>query len=92
MVGSTSELDSEVMARFNSFTLSEKEAEDVNLLETDVCIGVEVGNRSLIGRLFGEKRANFQGIKNVMMKLWQQRGLCKVVSLTQKYTNLFLRK
>lgn len=80
---SSSEMDPEVMARFNSFSLSEKEAEDVNLLEADMCIGLEEGNRSLIGKIFGEKKANFQGVKNAMMKLWQYRGLCRVVSLTQ---------
>lgn len=67
--GSSTEMDAEVMARFNSFSLSEKEAEDVNLAEIDVCQGLEDRNRSLIGRIFGEKKANFIGVKNAMMKL-----------------------
>lgn len=55
----------------------------MNLLDEDVFIGLEEDSRSLIGKIFGEKRANFQGVKNAMMKLWQHRGLCRVVSLTQ---------
>lgn len=50
--GNSTEMDAEVMARFNSFSLSEKEAEDVNLSEIDVCIDLEEGNCSLIGRIF----------------------------------------
>lgn len=83
MEGSSTEMDAKVMARFNSFFLSEKEAEYVNLAEIDVCLGLEEGNRSLIGRIFGEKKANFIGVKNAMMKLWQHRGLCRVINLMQ---------
>lgn len=41
------------------------------------------GQRSLIGKIFGEKKVNFLGIKSTMMKIWQHRGLSKVVALGQ---------
>lgn len=76
-------MDPEVLARFNSFSLSAKESDGMELSEVDVGIGLEEGNRSLLGKIFGENRANFLGVKNTMMKLWQNKGLCKVVCLTQ---------
>lgn len=55
----------------------------MRLEEEDVKIGVEKGTRSLIGRVFGEKKSNFLVMNNSMMKLWQYKGLNKVVSLNQ---------
>lgn len=51
------------------------------MADEDVKIGVEEGNRNLIGKVYGDKKANFLGVKSSLMKLWQQRGLSKVVSL-----------
>lgn len=77
------EMDVEVLAKLQNFSLTASESNRVELLEKDVGIGIEEGHRSLIGKVFGEKRANFLGVKNTMMKLWQHKGLCKVVGLTQ---------
>lgn len=76
-------MESEVLSRLQSFSLSSKETEGVEILECDVSIGLEEGHRSLIGKLFGDKKANFVGIKGAMMKLWQSKGLCKIVALDQ---------
>lgn len=37
--------------------------------------------RSLVGKVFGEKKANFVGMRNAMMKIWHHKGLWKVVAL-----------
>lgn len=70
-----------MLLRLKSFSLSAKETQGVDLLEADVCGGLEEESRSLIGKIFGEKRTNFWGVKSAMMKLWNQKGLCKVISL-----------
>lgn len=46
-------------------------------------IGAEEGRRSLIRRVFEDKKANYLGVESSMLKLWQYRGLIKVVSFTQ---------
>lgn len=52
-------MDREVLSRLQNFSLSESEIKRVELRDEDVSIGLEEGRRSLIGRIFGEKRANF---------------------------------
>lgn len=69
-------MESDVLARLKSFFLSNEESVGVELLESDVSIGLEEGNRSLVG-----KKVNFVRVRNAVMKLWQHRGLCKVVTV-----------
>lgn len=76
-------MESEMLARFKSFSLSTKETLGVELVEEDISIGMEEAWRSLIGKVFGEKRANFVGLRSAMMKFWHNGGLCKVVALDQ---------
>lgn len=83
MVNISAAMESKVLERFKSFSLSKDETKGVDLEEDDVKIRVEEGLRRLIGRVFGDKKANFLGLKNVFMKLWQHKGLCKVISLNQ---------
>lgn len=83
MAGSLVRMDSEVLARLQSFTLLSDEQVEVELLEHDVELGMEEAGRSLIGKVFGDKKANIVGISSTMMKLWGRNGLCKVVMLDQ---------
>lgn len=69
------------MEQLASFSLSHIESIGVELATEDVTIGLEEGNRSLIGKVFGEKKANLVGVKSSLMKIWQHRGLRKVVGL-----------
>ncbi|CAI9117559.1 OLC1v1018964C1 [Oldenlandia corymbosa var. corymbosa] len=43
--------------------------------------GMKKGNRSLVGKVFGEKKVNFFGVKNAMEKSWKQKGLIEVETL-----------
>lgn len=63
-----------------AFSLSEVETQGTELLENDISIGIEEGSRSLIGKVSGDKRSNFLGMKRAMMKLWVYKGLSKVVA------------
>lgn len=76
-------MESEVLARLQSFTLLSEENIGVELLEKDVELGMEEAGRSLIGKILGDKKANIVGVRSTMMKLWGSRGLCKVVMLDQ---------
>lgn len=76
-------MESEVLSRLKGFSLSAAESTRLELEKNDVCVGLEEGERSLVGRIFGEKRANFVGVRNTMMKLWHQNGIVKVIALSQ---------
>lgn len=56
-----------MLSRFKNFSLSTKETQGVDLLDKNISIGLEEGRRSLIGKIFGEKRINFIGVKNAIM-------------------------
>lgn len=72
-----------MVARFKAFSLSHREMAAVQLGVEDVIVGMDEVGRSLIGKVFGDKRSNFVGMRNVMMKLWQHKELHKVVALEQ---------
>lgn len=74
-------MKAEVLDQLASFSLSQIEGTGVELVTKDVNIGLEEGNKSLLGRVFGEKKANLVGVKSSLMKIWQHRGLRKVVGL-----------
>lgn len=44
-------------------------------------MGMDEVKKSLIGKIFGEKKTNFMGMRNAIMKIWHHKGLCKVVAL-----------
>lgn len=75
------EMESDVLERLKSFSLSIKETNRVELNEEDVSVGMEEAGKSIIGKIYGEKRANLVGVQSTMMKLLAHRGLCKVVAL-----------
>lgn len=72
-----------MLSRLKTFSLSAKKTQRVDLLEEDISIGMKKWRRSLIGKIFREKRTNFLAVKNALMKLWQHKGLCKVISLAK---------
>lgn len=74
-------MDPDMLSRLKNFSLSSVKTKGVELGEAEVYVGIEKGQRSLIGRIFGEKKANFIGVRNTVTKLWQHKGLCKVVAL-----------
>lgn len=71
-----------MVEKLKTFSLSTVETKGIQLEDGDVQIGVEEGHRSLIGKVYGDKKANFTGVKSSLMKLWQYRGLSKVVALS----------
>lgn len=56
-----SEMESEILTRLKTFSLSTIEVHGVDLLEEDICVGLEEGRRSLVGKMFAEKKNQFRG-------------------------------
>lgn len=63
----------------------------VELIEEDVRVGLRKAERGLIGRIFGEKKANLVVVRSTMMKIWQHRGLYKVIALDQTIFQFFFK-
>lgn len=64
----------EVVKRFQKFALSEGEDLGVIIEKEDYKGSQEESERSLIGRIHGEKRVSYQGLKNTMQGLWKVNG------------------
>lgn len=73
----------EVLRRFK---LSDGEREGVSLDDEELAPGVEECKLSLIGKVWGDKRANVGGIRNFAGSMWSQVRIGKVVEIGR---NLF---
>lgn len=65
----SSKMETDLTDKMAAFSLTQIEDLGVKLDTTNVTIGYEEGSRSLIGKVFGDKKANFLGVKNSLMKL-----------------------
>lgn len=86
------DMESDVLERLKLFLLSRSELRKVELDDEDVCLGLEEARRSLIGKVFREKKANLVGVRSTMMKLWQHRGLYKLTSLAHNVFQFVFRE
>lgn len=57
-------MDEDVVNKFSWFKLKKKEEEGITLDQKDVVESKKECGQSLLGRIWGEKEANFLGIKN----------------------------
>lgn len=63
-----------LLEKLQTFSLALAEMQGIDLEDEDIKIRTEEGNRSLLGKVYKDKRANFVGVKSSMLKLWQHRG------------------
>ncbi|KAK6140965.1 hypothetical protein DH2020_025293 [Rehmannia glutinosa] len=61
----------ELVDRLNSFSLSSEEKNEIFLENIDIFKRKEESERSLIGRLFGDKKVNFAGFRSTVTAIWQ---------------------
>lgn len=81
-----------MVERLKAFLLSNAETFGVDLKEEDIQVRVKEGMSSLVGRVFGDKKAIFLGLRTTFTKLWQCKGLCTVLSLGNNVVQfIFLR-
>lgn len=82
-------MEEEVVKRFQKFELSEGEDAGVIIEKEDYRVSQEECERSLVGKLHGEKRISFQGLKNTMTGLWRIKGELKVREIGQTFSNSY---
>lgn len=70
---------------FSKFRLVEKEAVGVELEGRDVRKCRDECARSIVGKIWGSKTANFSGLKNTFNKLWSRTEEMQVVELGPNY-------
>ncbi|CAA0830121.1 Unknown protein [Striga hermonthica] len=63
-------MGSELEEDFKNFNLSAKEEDGIEIAEDDIKARMKECALSLMGSLFGEKRASFMGLKNTMQNIW----------------------
>lgn len=80
------------MERLKTFSTSVKETNGVELDEEDVSVRMEEASRSIIGKIYGDKRANLVGVRSTMMKFLAYRVLCKMLALVQNVFQFVFNK
>lgn len=70
-------MESDVLERLQSFSLLSKETQGVKLAKDDVSGGMEEAQQSIIGKIYGEKKANLVRIRSTIMKLWLIEGCAR---------------
>lgn len=78
-------MEDEVLDSFSKFKLVGEEAKGVELDRKDVRKWEEECARSLLGKIWGVKLANFTGLQNTLRLLWRQEGEMKLVELGNNF-------
>lgn len=71
-------MDPTILQRFQNFKLKPDEESGLTLEFKDIQFSHEECERSLIGKIWGEKVANFSGLKNTLPAMWPFAGHVKV--------------
>lgn len=79
-------MDSDILKRLKKFNLLEEEDKGFRLEAGDVQISHDECKRSLIGKLFGSKKASFTGLRNTLNGIWSTAKPFKICELS---CNLF---
>lgn len=85
-------MDEEFVKKFQSFDLSAKEGECINLEASDICNREAKCRMSLVGRIHGLRAANLTGVKNVMNHVWGWPEKLKVVELGNNKFQFFFQQ
>ena len=79
-------MEDELARAFSKFELSQSEREGIALCSEDISEGIQDCSISLVGKLIGEKVANFTGIKNFTNHAW---GYPRNMVVTELGPNIF---
>lgn len=74
-------MESEVVDRLQKFQLVSEETDGIQLETADVNVSKEECNNSLIGKIFGDKGANFTGLQNTLRTIWRTSKPFKVCEI-----------
>lgn len=78
-------MEEDLVNKFSKFWLKEKEAKGIVIGGEDIVSSKDECERSLLGKIWGNKAVNFIGLKNTMNYLRCQKGEMKVVELSFNY-------
>lgn len=79
-------MENDIVNRLQSFNLLEEGAKGFQLEPSDIQISHEECKRSLVGKVFGDKKANFTGLKNTLNGIW---NTSKPFKISELKNNLF---
>ncbi|CAA0823390.1 Unknown protein, partial [Striga hermonthica] len=82
---SSLEMEDELGHKLGKFTLSEIEDSYIDLDNTDVTLSEDECQRSLFGKIVGERKANWVGVKRTMSFLWKLGNSLEVRELGNNY-------
>ena len=75
-----------LVSALKRFDLSETEVEGIDLEDEDVELSIQDCRGSLVGRIMGDKIANFTGVKNFTNHVW---GYPRNLRVTEIGSNAF---
>ncbi|CAA0837934.1 Unknown protein [Striga hermonthica] len=64
-------METDLIEKLQKFDLSTKEDNGVTLSDDDISPGIQECSRSLIGKIHGTKRANFNGLRETLCNIWR---------------------
>lgn len=74
-------MDLELLGKLQSFKLGEEEEKGFQQEASDIRQSTEEFSRSIVGKIFGEKTANYFGLKSTLALIWNIIGLMKIREL-----------
>lgn len=85
-------MEDDVVNRFSKFRLREEEDGGIEIDYKDVYISLEKCERSLVGKFWGVKTANFFGVGNTFSQLWYPGEALKVTELDYNFFQFIFTK
>ncbi|CAA0838704.1 Unknown protein [Striga hermonthica] len=79
------DLGGEVLRKLHACSMSEKETGGVELRTNDVKAGDEECERSLFGKIVGDRPANIMGVKRMMSNIWKLQQAMEVKEISSNY-------
>lgn len=74
-------MEGEIVNRLQKFQLVEEEVGEIELEEGDIEFSKGECGRSLVGKIYGDKKVNFAGLCNTMTTIWPTKEVFKIREL-----------
>ncbi|CAA0834207.1 ubiquitin-associated (UBA)/TS-N domain-containing protein [Striga hermonthica] len=63
-------MDQDLASRLQKFKLSDREEGGISITEEDIHLGKRECELSLLGKIYGSKKANVMGLKTILQNIW----------------------
>lgn len=78
-------MDEDLVNQFSKFKLKPQEVNGIDIVVKDIAHRQDECERSLLGKIWGNKTANFTGLRNTLTPLWCHKGELRVVELSSNF-------